>query len=134
MSADEVTTIAFFPLVSASRCNDGRQSRNCRAVTCAPVSTTMATSGWVISRRPASPSGQATYCNTSGGTPARQHCSASRYAVRGVCGAGLSTTALPAISAANTPPAGIAYGKFHGGATTTTPRGRWFTDSSACAA
>ena len=30
---------------------------------------------------------------------------------------------LPAISAASTPPAGMAYGKFHGDATTTTPSG-----------
>ena len=38
-------------------------------------------------------------------------------------GAGLRSTALPAASAASTPPAGIESGKFHGGATTTTPSG-----------
>ena len=38
-------------------------------------------------------------------------------------GAGFSITALPAASAASTPPAGMAYGKFHGEATTTTPTG-----------
>ena len=32
-------------------------------------------------------------------------------------------TALPAASAAQTPPAGIAYGKFHGGTTRTVPSG-----------
>ncbi len=38
-------------------------------------------------------------------------------------GAGFKMTALPAASAAQTPPAGIAYGKFHGGTTTTVPSG-----------
>ena len=58
------------------------------------------------------------------GIPARQHWLASSHAVWRVSGGGLRITALPAIRAASTPPAGIAYGKFHGDATTTTPYGR----------
>jgi uncharacterized phage protein (TIGR02216 family) len=42
---------------------------------------------------------------------------------RRACGAGLKTTPDPAASAASTPPAGIARGKFHGGATTVTRDG-----------
>ena len=38
-------------------------------------------------------------------------------------GAGLRITVLPAASAASTPPAGMAYGKFHGDATTVTRYG-----------
>ncbi len=58
------------------------------------------------------------------GTPADQQASATSSAHRRVSGAGLRTTVLPAASAASTPPAGMATGKFHGGATSTTPRGR----------
>ena len=50
-------------------------------------------------------------------------CWARIAAVSTVSGAGLRMTALPAASAPSTPPAGIAYGKFHGEATTTTPCG-----------
>ena len=124
MSAASVTTMAFLPLVSASRRSRGFQPRNNCAVSYEPVSTTVATSSWVIRRRPTSSSGQATYCRTSRGTPARQHWLASSQAVWRVSGGGLRITVLPAIRAASTPPAGIAYGKFHGDATTTTPYGR----------
>ena len=40
---------------------------------------------------------------------------------------------LPAASAARTPPAGIENGKFHGGDTTTTPRGELATSQSSSA-
>lgn len=40
-----------------------------------------------------------------------------------VSGADLKITVLPAANAAHMPPAGIAYGKFQGGTTTTTPTG-----------
>src|SRR3990170_3044012 len=123
MSADSVTTMAFLPLVSASKRSDGFQSRNIWAVAYAPVSTTVATSSWVISRVPTSLSGHATNCRTSRGTPALQHWFASSHAVWRVSGGGFRSTVLPAINAASTPPAGIAYGKFHGDATTTTPYG-----------
>ena len=42
----------------------------------------------------------------------------------GDCSAGLRITALPATSAATVMPVGIASGKFQGGMTTATPRGR----------
>ena len=40
-----------------------------------------------------------------------------------VSGADLKITVLPAAKAAQIPPVGIAYGKFQGGTTTTTPTG-----------
>ena len=40
-----------------------------------------------------------------------------------VSGADLKITVFPAASAAQIPPAGIAYGKFQGGTTTVTPVG-----------
>ncbi len=87
-----------------------------------PVRTTAATSGWVT-RRAARPRRRRT-----GGTAARrrgpglpQAASARSQAVSTDSGAGLRITALPAASAASTPPAGMAKGKFHGGATTTVP-------------
>ena len=76
-----------------------------------------------MSRRPASSSSQGTNCTTSAGTPARRQCSTTSRPTRRVCGAGLRITALPAASAASTPPAGMAYGKFHGDATTVTRYG-----------
>ncbi len=42
--------------------------------------------------------------------------------MRGVCGAGLATTLLPATSAAATWPRKIASGKFHGAMHANTPR------------
>jgi hypothetical protein len=44
--------------------------------------------------------------------------------------AGLMMTALPAASAANTDPAGMATGKFHGGVTTVTANGVNFAPST----
>ena len=76
-----------------------------------------------------SSSGVRTNCSTSPGTPAAQHASATISAHRGVSGEGLKTTALPAASAAQTPPVGIATGKFHGGTTATTPSGAYVTSA-----
>ena len=45
------------------------------------------------------------------------------YAHAGACSAGLSTTALPVASPAETIPSGIATGKFQGEMTATMPRG-----------
>ena len=53
-----------------------------------------------------------------GGTPAAGNCRDEPGADATASGAGLRMTALPAASAAATPPAGMAYGKFHGAATT----------------
>ena len=50
--------------------SDGRQPRNIRAVSYAPVSTTVATRGSVTRARPSSPSGHGWNCSTSRGTPA----------------------------------------------------------------
>src|SRR5579875_3483721 len=63
-------------------------------------------------------------------TPAACNCRARAPAVAWASGAGLRTTALPAARAASVPPAGIAYGKFQGGATTTVPKG-WLSTSTS---
>ena len=55
--------------------------------------------------------------------PASHRQLTSHQATSIASGAGLSTTALPAASAARTPPEGMDRGKFHGGVTTTTPSG-----------
>ena len=77
----------------------------------------------VTRRRPTSSSGVLTNLRTSVGTPAVQQASATISAHRGVSGAGLNTTALPAARAARVPPVGMATGKFHGETTATTPSG-----------
>ena len=120
-SAWAVTTRAFLPLASAKSLMFGSQQRNRSAVSCEPVRITPSTV--VTSRRPTSSSGVRTNLSTSAGTPAAQQASATISAQRGVSGAGLNTTALPAASAASVPPAGMATGKFHGGITATTPSG-----------
>jgi hypothetical protein len=55
--------------------------------------------------------------------PASHNASARYRPTKTVSGAGLKTTALPAASAAKTPPAGIESGKFQGDTTATTPNG-----------
>ena len=113
-----MTIIAFLPLVSASSGSSGRHERNSAAVSHEPVRMTRSTSGCETSRRPSAPSSMSTRASTSRGTPACQSASATTAAQRRACGAGLNTTPDPAASAASTPPAGIAIGKFHGGVTT----------------
>jgi hypothetical protein len=122
-SASEVITIAFLPLVSANSVSSGRQPRNSRAVSTEPVRMTAPTRESVTSLRPISSSGHGTNWRTSCGMPASQRQLASSQPTSTASGAGLSTTALPAASAASTPPAGIERGKVHGGVTTTTPSG-----------
>ena len=116
-----MTIRAFLPLVSANRRRFGSQHRNRSAVSWDPVRITPSTV--VTSRRPTSSSWVRTNRSTSVGTPAAQQASATTSAQRGVSGAGLNTTALPAARAASVPPAGMATGKFHGGITATTPNG-----------
>ena len=122
-SASAVTMMAFLPLVSAKSGRSGRQPRKRRAVSIAPVRMTPPTRASVTSPRPTSSSGQGRNCKTSRGTPAAQSACASPQPTSTASGAGLRMTALPATSAASTPPAGIESGKFHGGVTTTTPSG-----------
>ena len=122
-SADGVTIIAFLPLVSARRGRSGRQERNRAAVSHDPVRITRSTAGCDTSRCPSAPSSMSTSASTSRGTPASHSASASTAAHRRACGAGLKTTPEPAASAASTPPAGMAIGKFHGGVTTVSREG-----------
>src|SRR5690606_22974693 len=104
-----------------------RQPLNSRAVSIDPVSTTVSASGCDTSARPVSPSSVRTTCSTSRGTPAPASAAYSAPAATsvqaGTAGAGLTTTAEPAASAASTEPMGIATGKFHGGVTTVTRDG-----------
>ena len=109
--------MAFLPLVSAKSGRSGRQPRKRRAVSTEPVRMTPPTRESVTSARPTSSSGQGTNCKTSRGTPAAQRACASPQPTSTASGAGLRTTALPAASAASTPPAGMESGKFHGGVT-----------------
>ena len=102
-----------------------------RALSNAPVSTTADTRASVISDRPMSPSGQGKNCSTSRGTPASHKWFARCHATPTVSGAGLRITLLPAMSAAVTPPQGMAYGKFQGGVITTTPSAAVVTEVAA---
>ena len=65
------------------------------------------------------------------GTPASHSASASTAPQRAACRAGLRMTPEPAASAASTPPAGIATGKFHGGVTTVSPTGTGVAPSTS---
>jgi len=126
-SAHGVTTIAFFPEVSASRRRSGRHEAKSRAVSIDPVRTTAPTSGCVTSRLPASPSSDRTTWSRSAGRPwassAARTAPPATSAHTGVAGAGLRITAEPAASAASAEPSGIATGKFHGGVTTVSRTG-----------
>ena len=119
--------IAFFPDVSALSTIFGFQERNSRAVSEAPVKITESTSLCDTRCLPASASSALTNCTNAGSTPAPLSalCTAliATSAHRTTCGAGLIITAAPAASAANTPPMGMATGKFHGGVTNTTLNG-----------
>ena len=115
--------MAFLPLVSANSGRSGRQPRKRRAVSTDPVRMTPPTRGSVTSPRPTSSSGHGRNCKTSRGIPASHSRPASHQPTSTASGAGLRTTALPAASAASTPPAGMDSGKFQGGVTTTTPSG-----------
>jgi hypothetical protein len=88
--------------------------------------------GWVIRWRPTSLSGTLRYCTRSEGIPASSIASQMISAQRGTSGAGLKITPLPAASAASTPPAGMATGKFQGGTTAITPNGSNRLPSMRC--
>ena len=77
----------------------------------------------VTSALPTSSSGHGRNWRTLRGTPASHRQRASHQPTSTASGAGLRMTALPAASAASTPPAGMESGKFQGGVTTTTPSG-----------
>ena len=115
--------IAFFPLVSANKFKSDLQEVNSSAVSKAPVKISAST--WLCETKyfPTSSSRVDTNCRTSFGTPALHRFCAINHAVATVSGADLRITVFPAASAAQTPPSGIANGKFHGGTITTTPTG-----------
>ena len=129
ISAHAVITSAFLPLVSASKFKSLRHCTNILAVSNAPVRMSALISGCVIKYLPFSSSRLGINCSASYGIPASHICCASSHAVATVSGAGLKRTGLPAASAAKRPPAGIAYGKFHGGTTRTVPIGVLFSSS-----
>jgi len=115
--------IEFFPEVSAIKCKSGFHELNNSAVSNDPVKTTLSTSLCPIKCSPTSSSRVGTKCNACFGTPDFHNWFTNSQPVKTVSGAGLKITVLPETSAAIIPPAGIAYGKFHGDATTTTPLG-----------
>ena len=127
-SAVASTIIALMPPVSAISGTIGPSLAASvrlidRATSVDPVKTTPAISGCATSAAPILPS-PGTRCSAEGGTPASCSRRTAAAAIRGVCSAGLATTALPAISAAVTWPRKIASGKFHGDIATNTPRPR----------
>ena len=88
-----------------------------------PVTLTMSTSRCVTSACPTSAS-PVTTLNRPAGRPACTASSANRRVVRGVAGAGLTITALPAASAGPAFQIAMMSGKFHGVMPATTPTGR----------
>ena len=144
-SADESTTIALMPPVSAtsgmgrpcglSRCASAPAIS--RATSVEPVNITPATCGCATSAAPTVSPSPGSSCSASCGTPASCSSATICAAISGVCSAGLASTTLPAASAAATWPQKMASGKFHGLMQATTPSGRWLSlskDASTCAA
>ena len=130
-SAVAVMTMAFLPLVSACRRRVGSQDRNSCAVSQAPVRIDGVDVGMgdeapadLVLRARAGRRG-----GPRGRRPRRQQSTRSRPTAT-VCGAGFRMTPDPAASAASTPPAGMASGKFQGDATTVTP---WGSNAQAVA-
>ncbi len=129
-SASEATITQFLPPSSATTClkwfcpsrSWAALATISRPTASEPVKAMAWTSGWATSAAPASPSpGRKEIA--SGGTPPARSAWTSWWANAGDCSAGLSTTALPAASAAEVMPQGMASGKFQGEMTATTPRG-----------
>ncbi len=143
--ADESTTMAFWPPVSATRgtgrpCLPSLWERdfcNSLATWVDPVNKTpwtrVSATSWAptVSPRPGSS------CTAARGTPASHKRFTAWAATSGVCSAGLARTVLPAASAAATWPTKMASGKFQGLMHTTGPSGGWpWTEKSrrTCAA
>ncbi|OIQ81086.1 hypothetical protein GALL_371540 [mine drainage metagenome] len=130
-SADESTTIAFCPPVSAisgiGRPRESSRSASCawisRATSVEPVNITPRTRASPTSAAPTRPS-PGSSCSAPAGTPASRSSRTAQSAISGVCSAGLASTTLPAASAAAICPVKIASGKFHGLIATTGPSGR----------
>ena len=126
-SAVESTIMALRPPVSAISGTMGRRSSSASvrwmffAVAVEPVKAMPATRRSATSAWPGSPPPGA-MCRTARGMPASCASRTAAAAMRGVCGAGLATTAFPAASAAATWPVKIASGKFHGAMQPKTPR------------
>ncbi len=95
-----------------------------RAVAVPPVRITASIFAWLTNSGASREPEHGANCNARRDTPARQKHWHSSHATSTASDDGLSTTVLPAASAADTPPQGIAIGKFHGATTTTTPTGR----------
>ena len=79
--------------------------------------------GWATRGAPASGPVPVTTLQTPSGKPAWCRISASSNAVKGVCSAGLATTAQPAAKAGAMPRAAVEIGKFQGMICAATPTG-----------
>ena len=86
-----------------------------------PVKVILAMRGCRLSASPVTRPSPCTMLKMPGGTPASTASSARRSTENGVSSEGLSTTALPAASAAPTFHEAITSGKFHGVIAPTTP-------------
>ena len=144
-SAEESTTIAFCPPVSAisgigrprSSSRPARLRCSSRATSVDPVNITPRTRASATRRAPTTSPRPGRNCSASAGTPAACRRATAWAAISGVCSAGFASTLLPAASAAATCPVKIASGKFHGLMQTTGPNGAWSDSTSsarACAA
>ena len=124
-SASAKTTKGAWPpssrLVRSTRSADS--ARRCRPTAVEPVNVSLRSRGSASSASVASSSDETTTFRTPGGAPAPSTISASARADSGVRADGRSTTVQPAASAAATPRAGIASGKFHGLTIRQGPRG-----------
>ena len=89
-----------------------------------PVNTMPSMSGFSWSSAPTVPPGPITRLNTPSGTPASRYASRIAIAVIADADAGLNTTVLPAIIAADVGPMARAIGKLNGLMTANTPCGR----------
>ena len=88
-----------------------------------PVKVSPSMPGCATSRLPTS-SPPGSRCTASAGTPASSRHSCSLAALKVPCGLGLTSTVLPATSAAAVGPAASAIGKLNGTITAHTPYGR----------
>ncbi|MCY1556260.1 hypothetical protein D9M68_929970 [compost metagenome] len=86
-----------------------------------PVKVILLISGWRVSASPVVRPSPCTMLKMPAGTPASMASSARRMTENGVISEGLSTTALPAASAAPTFHDTMTSGKFHGVIAPTTP-------------
>ncbi|MOA22221.1 hypothetical protein D3C78_1427670 [compost metagenome] len=134
-SAEESTTMAFWPPVSAISGMGwppgprrwASDFCKVRATSVEPVNSTPCTRASPTRAAPTLVPRPGSSWSTPRGMPASHRRRTACAATSGVCTAGLASTGLPAARAALTWPVKIASGKFQGLMQTTGPRGRWLS-------